>query len=229
MIKNIKIYGERNSGTRYLRSLLKKNLKNINLFQPFYKHRTGWKHGFPVIKNFNNLNNTLFIFIIRDLDSWLKSMFNNPYHYKKSNNIKKFLTNPLQINEKRFDHNVHIDQRERNTIIELRYHKIKSYILAFKDVKNAIFINLSDLQKNYTKFILFLNKKYKINIVESISNINRHTKSAELNLSKNNIKKKNRNYDTILPEDIIEKRRNDKIEEFVNNLKEKYHYKTNIT
>jgi hypothetical protein len=155
-------------------------------------------------------------------------MFNNPYHYRKVNNIKKFLTTPLPINDGRMDHNVNIDNREKNTIIELRYQKIKSYIISFKNVKNAIFINLSDLQQNHKNFILFLNQIYKIEINRPIENIKRHTKTSELNLSNENSNKKNRNYKTKLPKDIIENRRKPDIEKFVNKLKDEYYYKTNL-
>jgi len=55
-IKNIKIFGERNSGTTYLEQLLKKNLQDVNIFSSYYKGGTGWKHGFPKIELFNNLN-----------------------------------------------------------------------------------------------------------------------------------------------------------------------------
>ena len=55
IIKNIKIFGERNSGTKFLTSLIKKNIKDINIFSSYYKGGTGWKHGFPRIKLFNEL------------------------------------------------------------------------------------------------------------------------------------------------------------------------------
>tara|TARA_Y100000741_G_scaffold262621_1_gene203192 strand:- start:833 stop:1066 length:234 start_codon:yes stop_codon:yes gene_type:complete len=72
LIKNIKIFGERNSGTNFLTFLIKKNIKDINIFSSEIEYGTGWKHGFPKIELFNELESTLFIFIIRGLNSWTK-------------------------------------------------------------------------------------------------------------------------------------------------------------
>ena len=33
----------------------KKNIKDINIFSSYYKGGTGWKHGFPRIELFNEL------------------------------------------------------------------------------------------------------------------------------------------------------------------------------
>lgn len=52
IIKYIKIFGERNSGTNFLTSLIKKNIKDINIFSFYYKGGTGWKHGFPTSTTF---------------------------------------------------------------------------------------------------------------------------------------------------------------------------------
>jgi len=212
-IKNIKIFGERNSGTTYLEQLLKKNLQDVNIFSSYYKGGTGWKHGFPKIELFNNLNDVLFIFIIRDSDSWIKSMFINPYHYKKPNNMHEFITNKLVIDENRKDHDVNIYEYEKQNIIDLRYSKIESYLNFYKNVNNAIIINLNYLQDNYTCFINFLNEKYKLKIMNSIQPISKHTKDANIN----NI---NREYNLVIPKDI---KKNIEIEEFINNLQQNYY------
>jgi len=125
MIKRIKVYGERNSGNNFLKQLLEKNTKNINLCSNFYKDDTGWLHGKPKLNLFENMiDDTLFVFIIRDLESWLKSMYSKPYHFEKCKNINLFLENKLIIKEKNIDHDVHIyDYEKNNTIFELRYLK----------------------------------------------------------------------------------------------------------
>ena len=43
---NIKIYGERNSGTNFLEKLLRKNLLNVNIEEGHFTTRMGWKHSF---------------------------------------------------------------------------------------------------------------------------------------------------------------------------------------
>ena len=82
MITDIKIFGERNSGTNFVSLLIDKNIINTNILSPYYKGGTGWKHGEPDLKLFKNIDNTLFVFIIRDLEPWLKSMYKTPYHLK---------------------------------------------------------------------------------------------------------------------------------------------------
>ena len=132
-IKNIKLFGERNI-------FLEKNIKDINIYSSYY-NGGGKKHGFPRIDLFNDLDSTLFIFIIRDLNSWIKSMYFNPYHYK-INNINDFLTKKLQIYDKREDHDVNIYKSKQENIINLRNAKIKSYLNFYKKVNNYVFINL---------------------------------------------------------------------------------------
>ena len=165
-ITNIKIYGERNSGTNFLYELLNKNLIDIKLYSGSYKNKTGWKHGFPKLHLFNNLNNTLFIFIIRDLEKWLKSMYINPYHFKKIYNIDTFLIQKLKINDFRKDHDVVKYNYEKNiNIFELRYLKINSYFNFFKFIKNGLIINLEDIQLDKgQKLIQTLNQSFKIKI-----------------------------------------------------------------
>ena len=214
-IKNIKILGERNSGTSFLTFLIKKNIEDINIYPPDYNGGTGWKHGFPRIDLFNELDSTLFIFIIRDLDSWIKSMYFNPYHYKKPNNINEFLTEKIEITERRKDHDVVIYKSEQQNIINLRIVKIKSYLNFYENVNNAIFINLEDLQNDNKKFLEFLKTIYNLNITEYVP-IKNHTKKKNLQIS-------NRNYDLIIPE-IINK--DTEIEKFVESLKTNYYYKS---
>ena len=217
LIKNIKIFGERNSGTRFLTSLIKENIKDINIYSDYYKGGTGWKHGFPRINLFKNLNTTLFIFIIRDLNSWIKSMYFNPYHYKRPKNIRQFLTKKLEVFDKRKDHDVNIYKYEHLNIINLRTSKIISYLNFYRKVDNAIFVNLEDLQNNDKKFLVFLKNKYNLNINE-YTPIKKHTKNKKL--------QKNRNYNLIIPR-IIHK--NTEIEKFTEILKKKYYYKTAFT
>ncbi len=214
IIKNIKIFGERNSGTRFLQNLLKKNIKDINILQAGFNKGTGWKHGFPKIELFNESDSTLFIFIIRDLNTWIKSMYFNRYHYKKPHNIHEFLTQPLESNELRKNHDVNLYESEHQNIINLRIAKIKSYLNFYQNIDNAVFINLEDLQNYNKKFLDFLKTTYNLNINKYVS-VKSHTKNNQLQIM-------NRNYDLIIPE-IINK--DTEIEKFVESLKSNYYYK----
>ncbi len=220
MIKFIKIYGERNSGTNFLKKLLSINIENITILPSSYKY--DWKHGFSRFKNFEKTEEILFIFIIRDLESWLKSMFKNPYHYEiKYNNIADFLINKLCIKDLRKEHNVNIDIRENDDLFNLRYNKIKHYLNNCGNLKNFIFVNLEKLQNDNEHFLNFLSDKYLLKIVLPYKKILNHIKTKEENIV-------NRNYNIILPNNIIENKKNVSLENFVISLKLDYFYKSSI-
>ena len=219
MIKNIKVFGERNSGTTFCKLLLQKNLKNVEVFTGGYnkKEHLGWKHGFPN-KNLINKEDTLFVFIIRDLHSWLNSMYHKPYHFICPKDINKFLYEKLNTRSKKGDHPVYTDPRESDTIVNLRYAKIQNYLNFFKEVKNAIFINMEELQQNKENFIYFLSKTYNISIKEKIDIIEKHTKTDKNAISNN--------FKNIIPDKINGE--NFELESFVNSLKKSYYFKVKI-
>lgn len=215
---NIKIYGERNSGTTFLMKLLEKNLLNVNIEDGLFTNRMGWKHSFlykNIVKKYKR--NTIFIFLIRDLEPWLKSMYKNPYHIGRRRNIKEFIRKPILPKEGRRRHPINLDMRERSNIVSLRYGKILSYLSAMSHLENCLFLNLGDLQKNYEKVLAFISKNFNIRKREKVIPILKHTKT------KTNMQ--NRKYNLDLPHI---RNRNRKIEQFVSSLKDKYLYKTNL-
>lgn len=215
---NIKIYGERNSGTTFLMKLLEKNLLNVNIEDGLFTNRMGWKHSFlykNIVKKYKR--NTIFIFLIRDLEPWLKSMYKNPYHIGRRRNIKEFIRKPILPKEGRRRHPINWDMRERSNIVSLRYGKILSYLSAMSHLENCLFLNLGDLQKNYEKVLAFISKNFNIRKREKVIPILKHTKT------KTNMQ--NRKYNLDLPHI---RNRNRKIEQFVSSLKDKYLYKTNL-
>ena len=219
-IKKIKVFGERNSGTNFLIKLLQKNI-NINICSSYYKDKTGWKHGYPKI-NLEDIDETLYIFIIRDLESWLKSMYIRPYHIRKIKGINNFLTTKIKQAEKRKDHDMNINKDETNlTIFELRYKKIQSYLNTFNKLKNAIIINLEDIQKDYGEnFINTIILKFKLIKKNNFVPILNHTKTGK--------NEQNKKIDIIINENIITKNKNEKLETIVNNLKKKYLIKSSF-
>ena len=168
--------------------------------------------------DFNDVNKVLFIFIIRDLESWLLSMFNNPYSYERPSTIEEFVSGDLLINDKRKDHDVNTNKDEKQNVIRLRYLKIRSYMKFFEQVPNAMFINLKDLQDNNDKFFRFLKTHYQIKITEPILQVHRHTKTLDSKIV-------NRTYDTVLPLAYF---KDDEIENIVTRLKDEYYFKSNI-
>lgn len=217
MIKNIKVYGERNSGTVYLLELLQKNLKNINVFRPNgYKSNTGWKHGFPKINLFNTTN-TMFIVIFRNLKDWVNSMFRNPYHLMDIKNknffsFNKFIsTNIKKMIKTNKTHITVTDTREHNgNLFKIRYkkynalYKLKNY--------NTVFINLEYIQKEPEEFIEKISKFYNLIQNETFTKITRHTKTNQLNVQNRKSKFK-------IAKNNVKKFKNHKIENKINNLK----------
>lgn len=218
MIERIKIYGERNSGTNFLEELLRSNCEKINILKTKYNCHSGWKHGFPDISKYKIKSNILFVFIIRDLESWLKSMFKNPYHFIPNDDILEFIKKPVIRNDNPVKHDVMVNKFERQSLMKIRYAKIKSYLKFYHNIKHGIFINLENIQKDGGKhFINFLNKNYKIKIKNDFTQITKH--------SKNNKNIKNRTYNIILPEKYIKNNKINKVENFITHLKTKYIYK----
>jgi len=222
MSYTLKIYGERCSGTNYLKELLKKNIKEQVYMHTDKNHIVNyWKHACPEeIKSTERFtvkgDKILYIFIIRELDSWLKSFFKYQYHLVKKKYFKQFVKDPFVVKHTHKDYfsnkSINFDDEDK-TVFELRYYKINSY-LEFAKTHDCIFVNLYWLQQNYKKFFDIIKENFSdIRINENIVNIDKHTKT------KNSIK--NRTYNDIDIEEVrnLISNQTDKImEDFVNNL-----------
>lgn len=205
-IKNIKIFGERNSGTNFLYKLIEKNIdQEISQLDD----DTGWRHEEPIMKLFNNFNKkeTLFVFIIRDLHPWLKSMYYNPYNYRQPTDFLEFIQIPLQIKNTKYE--------KREKIFTKRYNKIQSYFEFIEEHNiNAIMVNLEDLQEDDGfDFIQILSSSFDIHLSYRFTPITLHTKI--------NTNKQNRNYELQIPNYYIKKFINKDLERQIDNLKNK--------
>lgn len=197
-------------------------MNNVKAFHGFYYGGVAmlWKHGKPndVLKKL--AKRVVNIFIIRPLDSWLISMSKNQYYLEpekccfecflsKERKSTNELYNPIRTRSVNYDDN-------GKTIFEIRYSKIKSYFEYKNKHDNIVFVNLEYLQntKNCEKFLRALNLKYGLNMKTFISEFPVHTKTGSKNI-------KNREYNfKIGPKSraIIDRFKNDKIEDWVNNL-----------
>lgn len=215
------VNGERHSGTNFLDQILK-----INRF-PVYDHDKGikknkiyyWKHGVP-FEDYKNLDEKVVdLFIYRNLDDWLISFSQNPYHLKKHNNFNDFLKLPQISTEKNF-----LDYRTNEclnkddngkTIFQIREYKFNKIMEYKKNNKDVILVNLSFIQnpKNLKIFLDFLSDKYipKLKVNNYITRIS-HTKGGG--------NKMNRTYNININKyrDIIDSNLNEEIENFINNL-----------
>lgn len=80
-INSIYVYGERNSGTNYVNSLILYNCASRNAGNLFNASNTaafGWKHGFPTM--LGAADDVLAIAVYRDPIAWLHSMHRSPWH-----------------------------------------------------------------------------------------------------------------------------------------------------
>lgn len=214
-----KINGERNSGTTFLTEIL-----NVNGL-PTYVHKIidrtihNWKHGVPSNEH-KHLNETVVdLFIFRNLEDWLVSMFKNPYELKNTwnNSFDNFLKAKQLSNNywKHYKYNttVNFDDNDK-TIFEIRQHKFNKIIKYKNDNKDVILINLSYIknEKNLYEFLDFLCNKYTPELKKEYILSLPHTKTKE------NIK--DRRYEISIDDyrEIIESNKNIEMETFINSL-----------
>lgn len=129
-----KINGERNSGTNFLNKILKKNGFPVYQHTIIKKVVYHWKHGVPDSNQKKIDKRVVDIFIFRELNSWLISMFKNPYELKQTwnNDFKLFLqTKHLSNNYWKKSNNETLNKDDNNkTIFEIReykFNKIREY------------------------------------------------------------------------------------------------------
>ncbi len=184
MIKNFTIFGERNSGTNYIKSVLEDNL-NVPFTQKY-----GFKHWY--IKNLNprgqnnnttdnecvtsifskEANETLFIYIIRNPFDWAGSMYKKPYHIKHANmsTFYNFLKSKYIAYEnerlhplwKQSKNGIYFIDRSNN-IITLRNEKNNHFNQLGKTVKHFYIIRQENLKNDLATIIknFKLSKKHK--------------------------------------------------------------------
>ena len=235
----LKINGERNSGTNFLYQLIKRNFvtspynsrlnisnkknnANVYLFEHEVKKKVCyyWKHGIPCNSIKQNADLVVDLFIIRDLDSWLVSMFYNTYHLNKISEYTNFLTDPQVSNEKnekdfRTMDVLNADDTGKN-IFEIRYYKLNAIFDYFEKNDNVILVNLEYLQnpEQCKYFLSHLNYLYKINNDTTEYNIKiNHTKTKRSTQINQVYNINNDDYRT-----IIDQNKNEEIESRIHNI-----------
>jgi hypothetical protein len=206
ILKKIKIFGERCSGTTYLAEVLRANF-DVEVLPDIHKY--GRKHFF----GFNDLSDSddiLFIGIIRELEDWINSLYRSKHHlpshllssketfltgefysinYNKDEIMDSINDNKDEIME---DRNIITKERYKN-IFELRDVKNEFLIKTMpKKVKNYCFITYDNLVNHFNKTMHTI-KKFKLHVKEDIKfplNINyyKEDKSLQFVKKKNEIK-----------------------------------------
>lgn len=229
-ISQIKIYGERNSGTNYLDSLIRLNYCNFKILDNHFvgSGGTGWKHGMPFTNGFDT-KSTLIVILFRDLNEWLISMYHNSYHLRSiptfgTGDFNTFITTKfygLEYNMFEYYKNYHPTEQdkfgfdfERNKdLFQIRYSKYKEY-MKLTETNNVALINLDYLQKNPENVLIELDNKFgifKYRANKPFVNYEKHTKTDE--------NQQKRVYDkTILNQSFVDQHKNSEIEDHINSL-----------
>lgn len=221
-IKRIQIYGERASGTNFLKQLLVKNIPNIA-----HTNQYGWKHFFPP-ETFPNSNKCLFIVIYRNPFDWLRSIHLQPHHTHPSLRKISFsdfirtewhciwdeLANVLPDDEKYgkemlFERNPKTGDRFEN-IIKLRNAKNKAFEKLKKEVEFVEYVRYEDLIKNPLDFISKIKEKYNLfttkeyNSIDTYKGITRKTfvPKTYASISKNDLQFIKKNLDSSIEKQI---------------------------
>jgi hypothetical protein len=134
-----KINGERNSGTRFLEKILSKN--EFPTYSQKITENTvyHWKHGVPCADYKELDENVVDLFIFRNLEDWLISFSQNPYHLEKHNNFKDFLTLPqISIENDLLDYRTNecLNKDDNGkTIFQIREYKFNKIMEYKKKIK----------------------------------------------------------------------------------------------
>lgn len=193
-IHNIQIFAERNTGSNYLEKLFKMNFPNVKI-----SWEDGWKHWqFSKIftdPNYKGRNDTLYVLIVRDPYTWVRSMKRKPYHIKNpEDNISNFIR---QRQHTVSDDHIVIKEPEYENIIEMRNTKNKGFDLIHNKVKNSIYIKYEDLSANPTETL----KKFKnyLKVPKELNITNNVISSNQNNIEKKYTKPK---FEKLSPEDV---------------------------
>lgn len=165
-MKRVKIYGERNSGTNLINSLvasqahvksLSGTIEGPKLFRKFIQKHTrltdlyfaaryartlGWKHGaFPAL-NYATKHDVNFICMIKHPLSWLVSLYRKPYSVHADRNvsfstfIRSTFPTSSRDNIRRDGSLTPIDLWNYKTATYARSHYVGGVVLHFEDIFN---------------------------------------------------------------------------------------------
>jgi len=100
-ITSFQVFGERCSGTNFLEALIERNFPDLapacirKKGEVCIEWRYGWKHGFPGFPV--PPDGPLFISVFRHPETWLSSLFRNPWHVpvnKRAPTFSEFIRAP---------------------------------------------------------------------------------------------------------------------------------------
>lgn len=154
VITNVKIYGERHSGTNFLTQLIQNNFK-IDVIGHLHNTPGGWKHS-PGKEDNLNKKNTLIIVIFRDAEKWIKALFRDPWHVHPRKNIDEFIQYPLLPGGMGIDENKLLIKENNYGMkpFDMRIHKTRLWCDLKKNNYNVLYVHLDTFQSNNTNQVL---------------------------------------------------------------------------
>lgn len=211
----IKIFGERNSGTIFLTSLIRNNFKGIHICNHELNGGTGWKHGIPNNFYLNKLKGkVIYIVIFRELVSWLNSMYHRPYHIHKRNNFYEFIISKIK-SKTGYDCDVkYFPWESSKNPFQLRYFKYNELKKLFLKKENVVLLNLEWLQKDKgQQFVNLLHQNFGLEKRFTLFKpVLKHTKTHKKTDNDKSYKKYK------IPSSVFKKYANPMIENEINNL-----------
>jgi len=194
-LKKYQIFGERNSGTTYLKQVLDANFKLECTSEYGFKHwfiKDHQPRGRPnsttdneCLRSLDDSEDTLFIFIVRDPIGWLQSMHKKPYHAPEHKNLSfgSFIRKKWICYEKKCP-SVHIPGKSMtpwNKKLNEPYYFIEesANICTLRNEKNAHFLSLKDRVKHF--FVIRLDRLLE-DIWAMALELNLETKLVEITL-----------------------------------------------
>lgn len=172
---HIQIYGERCSGTNYLKFLLELNLLGFEFTEEF-----GTKHFFPKNLHSQKVEETIFVVIARNPYDYLRSLHQNPWHTDDSlRNIpfsefirkqwKCVYNSDLRMSEDHPDYGKEM-MHERNpetgerfkNVLQMRSAKYNAWLQLKKYSNRVFFINYESLNANPQLFVKQFSERFNL-------------------------------------------------------------------
>jgi len=152
-IKFVKIFGERLSGTNYIHELIAKNF-NVELLGDLHADPGGWKHGPPMFDTLN-MTETLIIAVFRDVESWAKAFYTEPWHTSPQESFEAFVTKPLEYGGLMANAAPKLPAENFGvTLMQLRLHKINQLMSLIPKPSNSVFVHLNALKSGNDQMFL---------------------------------------------------------------------------
>ena len=221
----LKVNGERNSGTSFLHEILKANFGEELVYRDRLVdgHIFHWAHGVPEPEVKSLDDKVVDVFVFRELEPWLISMFKNPYELVPFEDFEQFLIMgqmPSGGYNNAKDGSVINSDDYGKTIFDIRYHKFIEIVNYCTKNTDCVFVNLNSLQNEFrcNAFIDLLKDRYDL-VSKNSNNIVSFPYHLATGKKIENNNDKNRKYFDIDDwKDIIEISKHQDIENSINNL-----------